>query len=197
MLVLGQLEQAQLEQATPGTLDGPDTTGRVYADVTDPSAALAMFYNGSAWVQLAPIGIDIFTLTETTTPAPPAVGKDKIYFKSDHKLYAINSDGAEVLIGPSSTTSLAVNNITSNYVSTIADDVIRVDATLGPIQITLPAASTTGKLLRFKRIDSSLYAVTIIRAGSDLIDGETSQVLPTQYYTLELISSGGTAWDVY
>lgn len=50
MKVIGQLERAQLEQSTPGTLPGPASTGRVYADVTAPAAAIPRFYNGSAWV---------------------------------------------------------------------------------------------------------------------------------------------------
>lgn len=51
MKVFGQLESAQLENATPGTLTHPNTTGRVYTDVTNASAAVPKFYNGSTWLQ--------------------------------------------------------------------------------------------------------------------------------------------------
>ncbi len=48
MKVLGQLEGAQLEQvASPTTT--PASTGRIYMDITTPTAAVPMVYNGSAW----------------------------------------------------------------------------------------------------------------------------------------------------
>lgn len=53
MKVIGQLERAQLENTTPGFLPGPASTGRIYADITTPSAAIPKFYNGSNWLNLA------------------------------------------------------------------------------------------------------------------------------------------------
>ena len=52
MKVLGQLEGAQLENTTLGTLVGPASTGRVIMDITTPSAAVPKVYNGTAWLQL-------------------------------------------------------------------------------------------------------------------------------------------------
>lgn len=52
MKVFGQLEMAQLEQIA-STGPNPRPTGRVYADVTNPLAALPMFYDGTSWKQLA------------------------------------------------------------------------------------------------------------------------------------------------
>ena len=52
MKVIGQLERAQLENTTIGTLPGPASTGRVIADVTAPTGAIPKFYNGSGWVPL-------------------------------------------------------------------------------------------------------------------------------------------------
>lgn len=51
MKVLGQLDSAQLEQLA-STSPTPTPTGRVYADVTSPLAAIPMFFNGTTWRQL-------------------------------------------------------------------------------------------------------------------------------------------------
>ena len=44
---------------------------------------------------------DLFEGAQIATPSNPAAGYDKLYFKSDDKLYGLNSSGVEVLIGPS------------------------------------------------------------------------------------------------
>lgn len=53
--IYGQLERAQLEQIV-GNPAGA-LTGRIYADVTTPAAAIPYFYNGTAWVQLATLTV--------------------------------------------------------------------------------------------------------------------------------------------
>lgn len=52
MKVNGQLEVAQLEQIANAS-PTPTPTGRVYADVTVPTAAVPRFYNGSSWVPIS------------------------------------------------------------------------------------------------------------------------------------------------
>lgn len=52
MHVLGELKTAQLEQIA-ATTTTPAATGRVYSDITNPLAAVPMFYNGTAWRAMA------------------------------------------------------------------------------------------------------------------------------------------------
>lgn len=52
MKVIGQLERAQLENTTLGTLPGATATGRVIADITIPSAAVPKFFDGTSWKSL-------------------------------------------------------------------------------------------------------------------------------------------------
>lgn len=52
MKVNGQLENAQLEQIANAS-PTPTSTGRVYADVTAPLAAVPRFFNGTSWQALA------------------------------------------------------------------------------------------------------------------------------------------------
>lgn len=54
----------------------------------------------------------------------------------------------------------------------------RLDATGGNLTITLPLAASSATILHtLKRIDNTANTVTVIRSGSDLIDGEASFTL--------------------
>lgn len=71
------------------------------------------------------------------------------------------------------------------------------DATSAAFAITLPAAaSSTEKMFLFKKIDSSVNAVTVTRAGSDTIDGATTYVLSAQYDWLIIQSDGTANWKI-
>jgi hypothetical protein len=86
--------------------------------------------------------------------------------------------------------------ITSNYTATIADFLIRCDATGGVITITLPDATTCGGLLlNIKKIDASVNRVIIDGDASQTIDGQLTQNLPLQYENLTVMSNG-TNWDI-
>lgn len=52
MKVIGQLERAQFENTTVGTLPGAASTGRVIADITTLGAAVPRFYNGTSWLPM-------------------------------------------------------------------------------------------------------------------------------------------------
>ena len=68
----------------------------------------------------------------------------------------------------------------------------------GNITITLPdAASNAGGLVIFKRTDSTSNTVTISRAGTDTIDGGTTNTsLSTQWAVLRLVAVSGQ-WLVF
>ena len=72
-----------------------------------------------------------------------------------------------------------------------------IDASARNITRTLPLAADVGDRFThtFKRVDDGTagYTVTIARAGSDLIDGETSQTLDA-YEAFELHSDGVSNW---
>lgn len=79
------------------------------------------------------------------------------------------------------------------------------DASGGAFSITLPAAKaladTAGqdisRFLYIKKKDASANAVTITRAGSDTIDGNTSISLSNQYDTVILCDDqDGDSWNI-
>lgn len=71
------------------------------------------------------------------------------------------------------------------------------DASGGAFAATLPSAATAGNgaTIIFKKTDSSSNAITITRAGSDTIDGATTQALTEQYSIFALVSDGVSAWN--
>lgn len=85
---------------------------------------------------------------------------------------------------------------TGTYTATTNDEVILADATSASFTITLPAASTAGKVLCITKSDSTANTVTIARAGSDTIVGVTSRVIKTRYAQLRLVSDGSATWYV-
>jgi len=84
--------------------------------------------------------------------------------------------------------------ITGNVTLAYADHgFVFVDATSGNITITLPAATTVVSY-RLRRIDTGSNTVTINRAGSDTIEGNTSVTLVGSNAFRELVSDGTSKW---
>ena len=79
------------------------------------------------------------------------------------------------------------------------------DASGGAFAITLPAAKQLAdvagedlsRIIIIKKKDSSINAVTVTRAGSDTIDGNTTYALSSQYDTVMLCDDqDGDAWNI-
>jgi hypothetical protein len=92
--------------------------------------------------------------------------------------------------------------ITSNVTANTDNYIYLIDATSGNVTVTLPAASasyggTVGINYKFKRMDNSGNTVTIQRAGSDTIDGNTSFTLTTQYEVKEILAISTSSWGVF
>lgn len=87
------------------------------------------------------------------------------------------------------------NTYTSDQTLTSANGYVLCDATSGNITITLPAASSRKKF-HIKKIDSSVNTVSISRAGSDTIEGNTSLSLAAQYESYTLYNDGVSTWYI-
>jgi len=85
---------------------------------------------------------------------------------------------------------------TGAYTVKLHDDIIFCDGTGGSFSVTLPTAvNSAGIKFEIKKIDSSGNIITIDPDGSELIDGETTQVLSNQYDCIT-ITSDGSNWDI-
>src|SRR6185295_2161561 len=103
------------------------------------------------------------------------------------------SDTSATIDGGLLTTGLVKFNLittsSASYTVLDTDYTVRGDATSNVINIALPAASAvSGRILNFKKIDSSSNNVNINRDGADLIDGQTSVPLTTQYQSVTIQS---------
>lgn len=90
---------------------------------------------------------------------------------------------------------------TANYNVLSTDDALTGDSSGGAFTFTLPdCATNSGKVFRIKKIDSSLTAITISKAGSDTIQdyttAATTTTINTQGEEIELVSFGSTVWQV-
>ena len=77
--------------------------------------------------------------------------------------------------------TMPVRTVTANYTVVLSDGVIFVDASAGPVTITLPLASSAivngqGQRVRVKKIDTTANAVTISATGG-LIDLAANAVI--------------------
>lgn len=80
---------------------------------------------------------------------------------------------------------------TTSYTVSGSDTVIFANATSGTVAITLPAASgLAGYRFYIKRIDNSVNGCTVIRSGTDTIDGQTSVSFDLQYTSMTVVSDG-------
>ena len=85
----------------------------------------------------------------------------------------------------------ASDEVTTSETLSSSTQFVWVDATLGNVIITLPAAAdNTRTVYTIKKIDSSNHTVTIDANGSETIDGEETVVLNLQYAYITIVCDG-------
>lgn len=120
-------------------------------------------------------------LISDTEPATPATGQ--VWLDTD----AEGSAGIGIL---AITTITADTTLTGSYI------VVLCDASVVAITVTLPAAaSNSGRRYFIKKIDSSANAVTIDANASELIDGDLTAVLTSQYEAPQIVCDGSN-WHI-
>jgi hypothetical protein len=87
---------------------------------------------------------------------------------------------------------------TTNYTVTNADDLIPVDASSGQVTITLQLANISGNRgVEIMKVDNSSNHVRVIRAGSDLLSGDTSWDITELGYSQIFTPNGSTSYYVH
>lgn len=85
---------------------------------------------------------------------------------------------------------------TTTYSATSSDHTILADASTGAFTITLPAkANSHGQIIAVKKIDSSVYTVTVQGSGAETIDGSNTKTLSNQYDSI-LIQCDDSGWHI-
>jgi hypothetical protein len=82
---------------------------------------------------------------------------------------------------------------TSNYTVTDSEMVVLVDATSGPVTITIPSLYAGGNLI-IKKIDATANAVIIDPEGSDLVEFAATQSMTTQGQAYNIVRSSSNSW---
>jgi hypothetical protein len=123
-------------------------------------------------------GVCLISAVEPTTPGNGQVWLDTA---------ATGSGGSGVL---------TVDTITADATLTASQTVILCDASTGAITVTLPAASANaGRRYFVKKIDSSVFTVTIDGNAFETVDGDLTGTLTLQYEAV-LIVCDGSNWHV-
>lgn len=92
---------------------------------------------------------------------------------------------------------MATLTITNDYYPNGGDEVIFVDATGGPVNITLPANHLLGKRyeIKDKMGVGSTTAITIYPQAPDTIDGQPSHQIIMDYQSI-IVHSDGNNWYI-
>lgn len=91
----------------------------------------------------------------------------------------------------------AVRVVTTTDAALSTDYVLACDATAGAFAETLPVSSGSGRVLRIKKTDASVNAVTITAAGTDTIDDAATKVLSLQYQSVDVIDYASGKWGLF
>lgn len=102
---------------------------------------------------------ELVEFQEIATPANPAANEHKLYFKSDGKMYRLNSVGSELEIGatPSLSSVLSAGN------SAGANDIDMNDNSIGKIEygdfkeVAAPATPASGYVRVYAKADGNMY----------------------------------------
>lgn len=155
---------------------------------TDPVSGFAVYvtastslftYNGSTWVAFGS-AIDHGTLTGLSD--------------DDHSQYHNNTRGDVRYYTKAQVDALFaidVTTINANTLLTTANDVVLVDTSGGPIEVTLfTAVGNMGKEIIIKKITPDNYVVRTYPNGAETIDGEDEIIMQYTWSAMRIISNG-------
>jgi hypothetical protein len=169
----------------PGNQMVLDTSGNVGIGTSTPNANAILDVQSTTKAFMPPRQ----TTAQKNAVAFPTAGM--VVYDSDQKGLSTYNGTAWTTTGP-----LSVTSKTANYTALYSDDVILGDATSGAFAVTLPTAvGNAGKVFYIKKTDSSGNAVTINTTSSQTIDGSTTNVIQTQYKTIQVVSNGSN-WSI-
>ena len=155
--------------------------------------------NGSAWeVGLGTVtDASPDTLSRTTVLASSNSDSAIVLSTGTHTVFATYPANKAVFLDENGATEITLSKspiipyttITGDTTITDANVVVFANATSGAINVTMYAATSNGgRTVTIKKTDSSSNTVSVLRAGSETIDGDTSTVLYHQNESVTLVS---------
>lgn len=107
--------------------------------------------------------------------------------------------GGGIAAGAGSTsggTTLNTIEVTNNYTVQPGIDFVAVDASAGPVNITMPPAADGERKIHVKKIDASANKVTVLPDGADTIDSYTGFDILFQNNSYIFVSNDVDTWWV-
>lgn len=134
---------------------------------------------------------DLLYASNGTTLSKLGIGSAGNVLKVSGGLPAWDAAGATLAVSPAVGSTLTASSVYDLFLSNPS----------GTQTITLPAATGSGKVFKFKKIDSEVAdIVTIQRAGADTItdagSAGSSTTLNTQGEEIEIVDTASAAWHV-
>lgn len=102
--------------------------------------------------------------------------------------------GQDALGGP-----ISINTYIANYTVLLSNKVMKGNCATNSADITFtlpPAATATGIVFYFKKIDATAFIVYVKGNGSELIDGINIQPISAQWSSFMVVSDGST-WSIF
>lgn len=171
------------------------TATRNYKDPSSGAVAPTTFNIETDWVST----LSVVAGTPSGSPVAPATPAGSV------KLAEVLVTASTGISGSSAVTdkrirykkptgTVATRSVSAAATADVDDGVILANAAGGAFSVTLPpVASSSGKRLVIKKIDSSGNAVTVQANAAEIIDGVNTQVISAQYTTIAVICDG-SAW---
>jgi hypothetical protein len=136
---------------------------------------------------------DAITAAQVSTPSAPAASNNKLYFKSDSRMYSQNSSGTEFTVAY---TQSNVATLSSATTLTLSNDVVLCNTTSAGFTVTLPSAVTTsGKTFVIKKTSSDTNILTVATTSAQTIDGASTALLFVGNEEITL-QSNGSNWII-
>lgn len=182
LLVSGEATLAELTEALENIPGSPVTSEQLATTLAGYVTAAALTAALAPKADTTTVNAQLSAKADTATVNSQLVAKASITYV-DTQIAGI-------------TTGTPVNTLSASATLTAPQaGQIFVDASGGPVTLTLPAA--TAKLTyRFTRVDATTNQVTINRAGSDVLGIESATIAPLDVagYTLQLTGNGSNRW---
>ena len=114
----------------------------------------------------------------------------------DGSVYARQDGAWEVIVNAPASVQIKEYSDSPYTANALKDCTVIWDASGGACVQNLPAATNSGKIFYFKKVDSSANTVTVTPDGTDTIDGAANYVLTAQYESVTVQDCAVGTWYV-
>jgi len=128
------------------------------------------------------------------------VSNSKVGIGTDTPTQALDVAGDVKLAGGQTVAVRSLTNSDSTYTVVASDYVLSCDTSSGVLVITLPAASSVGRMLHIcdtsGAADSNAITINVASSGSETIQGDTSLVINGEYASATIVNVATNKWSV-